>query len=131
MKAFERMEKLQQRRQEHQAKQAHRRESEPGPGKDDEKAESKGKRRRYGIKYYTFRYSVIFVRCIFSRRKGRARTASTNSQASRRNRLNSADSSYATSGDEQILSPNDNNSSRENLTSKENSRGMNPKLDIL
>lgn len=61
---------------------------------------------------------------VFSRRKGRARTTSTNSQASRRNRLNSADSSYATSGDEQMLSPNDNTSSRENLTtSKENSRG--------
>lgn len=51
MKAFERMEKLQQRRQEHQAKQAHRRESEPGPGKDEEKTESsKTKRRKYVFK---------------------------------------------------------------------------------
>lgn len=50
MKAFERMEKLQQRRQEHQAKQAHRRESEPGPGKDEDKTESsKIKRRKYVI----------------------------------------------------------------------------------
>lgn len=47
MKAFERMEKLQQRRQEHQAKQAHRRESEPGPGKEDDKNETKIKRRRF------------------------------------------------------------------------------------
>lgn len=126
MKAFERMEKLQQRRQEHQAKQAHRRESEPGPGKDEDKTEpSKIKRRRYVIplKFKNRYHKTIFVHC---RRKGRARTASTNSQATRRNRLNSADSSYATSGDEQMLSPNnDNTSSRENLTtSKENSRGM-------
>ncbi|KAF2902327.1 hypothetical protein ILUMI_03865, partial [Ignelater luminosus] len=88
MKAFERMERQQQRKQEHQAKQAHRRESEPGPlAKDDDRSEPKAKRRR---------------------RKGRSRTVSTNSQA-RRNRLNSADSSYATSGDECLLSPNDNN----------------------
>lgn len=88
MKAFERMERQEQRKQEHQAKQAHRRESEPTPiTKDDDKSsEPKIKRRR---------------------RKGRARTVSTNSQ-SRRNRLNSADSSYATSGDECLLSPNDN-----------------------
>lgn len=46
MKAFERMERLQQRRQEHQAKQAHRRESEPTPGKDEDKNDSKVKRRK-------------------------------------------------------------------------------------
>uniref|UniRef100_A0A1Y1NA62 SET domain-containing protein n=1 Tax=Photinus pyralis TaxID=7054 RepID=A0A1Y1NA62_PHOPY len=85
MKAFERMEKQEQRRQEHQAKQAHRRESEPCPSKDDDKMDSKVKRRR---------------------RKGRARTISTNSQ-SRQNRLNSSDSLYATSGDECMLSPTD------------------------
>lgn len=73
---------------------------------------------------------MIFL--LFFRRKGRARTTSTNSQASRRNRLNSADSSYATSGDEQMLSPNDNTSSRENLAmSKENSRGMFHKSNVL
>ncbi|KAK4876057.1 hypothetical protein RN001_012479 [Aquatica leii] len=86
MKAFERMEKQEQRRQEHQAKQAHRRESEPCPSlKDEDLKESKIKRRR---------------------RKGRARTVSTNSQA-RQNRLNSSDSLYATSGDECMLSPTD------------------------
>ncbi|KAF5306980.1 hypothetical protein FQR65_LT07203 [Abscondita terminalis] len=86
MKAFERMEKQEQRRQEHQAKQAHRRESEPCPSlKDEDLKDSKIKRRR---------------------RKGRARTVSTNSQV-RQNRLNSSDSLYATSGDECMLSPTD------------------------
>ncbi|KAK5645040.1 hypothetical protein RI129_006340 [Pyrocoelia pectoralis] len=85
MKAFERLEKQEQRRQEHQAKQAHRRESEPCPSKEDDRSDCKVKRRR---------------------RKGRARTISTNSQ-SRQNRLNSSDSLYATSGDECMLSPSD------------------------
>lgn len=71
--------------------------------------------------------NYIKAMCIFDlntfRRKGRSRTVSTNSQA-RRNRLNSADSSYATSGDECLLSPNDNQvlsnkDSCENSPSKE------------
>ncbi|XP_022918651.1 myb-like protein X isoform X2 [Onthophagus taurus] len=89
MKAIERMEKQEQRKQEHQAKQANRRESEPLPGgKDEEKNLGRGKRRK---------------------RKGRTRTLSTNSQQGRRNRLNSADSAHATSSDETLLSPNDQN----------------------
>lgn len=85
LRAIEQMEKADQKKQEHQAKQAHRRESEPGPNsKDDEKQEPKVKRRR---------------------RRGRARTTSTNAQT-RRSRLNSTDS-YMTSGDENLLSPND------------------------
>lgn len=87
LKAIEKMEKAESRKQEHQAKQAaHRRESEPGPNnnKEDDKQEPKMKRRR---------------------RKGRARTISQS--ATRRNRLNSTDS-YMTSGDENLLSPNDN-----------------------
>lgn len=87
LRAIEKMEKAESRKQEHQAKQAaHRRESEPGPNnsKDDEKQEPRMKRRR---------------------RKGRARTVSQS--ATRRNRLNSADS-YLTSGDENLLSPTDN-----------------------
>lgn len=83
LRAIEQMEKAESRKQEHQAKQAHRRESEPGPTpKEEEKQEPKLKRRR---------------------RKGRARTTS---QSARRNRLNSTDS-YMTSGDENMLSPND------------------------
>lgn len=46
MKAFERMERLQQRKQEHQAKQAHRRESDPAPISKEEDREPKLKRRR-------------------------------------------------------------------------------------
>lgn len=87
LRAIEKMEKAESRKQEHQAKQAaHRRESEPGPNssKEEEKQEPKIKRRR---------------------RKGRARTVSQS--ATRRNRLNSTDS-YMTSGDENLLSPNDN-----------------------
>ncbi|XP_018575451.1 uncharacterized protein LOC108914194 isoform X2 [Anoplophora glabripennis] len=83
LRAIEQMEKAESRKQEHQAKQAHRRESEPGPTpKEEDKQEPKLKRRR---------------------RKGRARTTS---QSARRNRLNSTDS-YMTSGDENMLSPND------------------------
>lgn len=85
LRAIEQMEKAESRKQEHQAKQAHRRESEPGPNpKEEEKQEPKMKRRR---------------------RKGRARTVS---QSARRNRLNSTDS-YLTSGDENLLSPTDSN----------------------
>lgn len=91
LKAIEKMEKAESRKQEHQAKQAaHRRESEPGPNKEEEKQEPKMKRRR---------------------RKGRARTVSQS--ATRRNRLNSTDS-YMTSGDENLLSPNDNSQSSSN-----------------
>jgi adenosine/AMP kinase len=86
LRAIAQMEKADQRKQEHQAKQAHRRESEPGPGKDEDKVEPKLKRKR---------------------RKGRARTSSTNTPTNRRNRLNSTDS-YLTSGDETLLSPHDN-----------------------
>ncbi|XP_057663470.1 uncharacterized protein LOC130898292 isoform X1 [Diorhabda carinulata] len=85
LKAIEKMEKAESRKQEHQAKQAHRRESEPNPEKkEEEKQEPKLKRRR---------------------RKGRARTISQS--ASRRNRLNSTDSYMTTSGDENLLSPTD------------------------
>ncbi|XP_076266838.1 SET domain-containing protein upSET isoform X1 [Rhynchophorus ferrugineus] len=85
LRAIEQMEKADQKKQEHQAKQAHRRESEPGPNfKEDERQEPKVKRRR---------------------RRGRARTTSTNAHV-RRSRLNSTDS-YITSGDENMLSPND------------------------
>ncbi|CAG9760849.1 unnamed protein product [Ceutorhynchus assimilis] len=83
LKAIEQMEKADQKKQEHQAKQAHRRESEPGPGKDEEKPE----------------------KVIRRRRRGRARTTSTNAQT-RRTRLNSSES-YMTSGDENLLSPNE------------------------
>ncbi|CAG9822140.1 unnamed protein product [Phaedon cochleariae] len=89
LRAIEQMEKAESRKQEHQAKQAHRRESEPGPGpapgpKEEDRQEPKVKQRR--------------------RRKGRSRTVS---QSARRNRLNSTDS-YMTSGDENmLLSPND------------------------
>lgn len=88
LRAIEKMEKAESRKQEHQAKQAaHRRESEPGPNnsKEEDKQEPKMKRRR---------------------RKGRARTVSQS--ATRRNRLNSTDSYMTTSGDENLLSPNDN-----------------------
>lgn len=94
LRAIEQMEKADQRKQEHQAKQAHRRESEPNPIQKDD-MEPKMKRRR---------------------RKGRARTSSTNtsqtqSSNNRRNRLNSTDSCI-TSGDETLLSPtNDSNQS--------------------
>lgn len=81
MKAIERMERLEQRKQEHKEKQAHRRESEPAI-KDDDKCSSKIKRRK---------------------RKGRARTISTSQR--RRNRLDSADSFHATSSDDTLLSP--------------------------
>ncbi|XP_030761841.1 uncharacterized protein LOC115886711 isoform X2 [Sitophilus oryzae] len=85
LRAIEQMEKADQKKQEHQAKQAHRRESEPGPNaKEEDKQEPKIKRRR---------------------RRGRARTTSTNAQV-RRSRLNSTDS-YVTSGDENLLSPNE------------------------
>lgn len=89
MKAIERMERQEQRKQENQAKQAHRRESEPSPcNRDEEKCPiTRAKRRK---------------------RKGRARTVSTNSQTGRRNRLDSADSLQATSSDETLLSPSDN-----------------------
>lgn len=60
MKAFERMEKLQQRRQEHQAKQAHRRESEPCPGKEDDKNETKIKRRRFVLNK---KYLLVKIFC--------------------------------------------------------------------
>ncbi|XP_072385367.1 uncharacterized protein upSET isoform X3 [Diabrotica undecimpunctata] len=84
LRAIDQMEKAQSRKQEHQAKQAHRRESEPNPEKkEEEKQEPRLKRRR---------------------RKGRARTVSQS--AARRNRLNSTDS-YMTSGDENLLSPNE------------------------
>ncbi|CAH1976738.1 unnamed protein product [Acanthoscelides obtectus] len=86
LRAIEQMEKAESRKQEHKEKQAHRRESEPGPTtpKEEDKQQEgpKAKRRR---------------------RKGRARTVS---QSARRNRLNSTDS-YMTSGDENMLSPND------------------------
>ncbi|CAH1099752.1 unnamed protein product [Psylliodes chrysocephalus] len=86
LRAIEQMEKAESRKQEHQAKQAHRRESEPNPAqKEEEKQEPKLKRRR---------------------RKGRARTVSQS--AARRNRLNSTDSYMTTSGEENLLSPNDN-----------------------
>ncbi|KAJ8938710.1 hypothetical protein NQ318_007998 [Aromia moschata] len=85
LRAIEQMEKAESRKQEHQAKQAHRKESEPTPvPKEEDKQEPKLKRRK---------------------RKGRARTTS---QSARRNRLNSTDS-YLTSGDENMLSPNDSN----------------------
>ncbi|RZC35224.1 SET domain containing protein, partial [Asbolus verrucosus] len=86
LRAIAQMEKADQRKQEHQAKQAHRRESEPAPGKDEDKIEPKMKRKR---------------------RKGRARTTSTNTPGNRTNRLNSTDS-YLTSSDETLLSPHDN-----------------------
>lgn len=54
---------------------------------------------------------------MFHRRKGRSRTISVNSQ--RRNRLNSADSSYATSGDEMLLSPSDHAHSKDSTSSKD------------
>ncbi|XP_064211285.1 uncharacterized protein upSET isoform X2 [Tribolium castaneum] len=105
LRAIAQMEKADQRKQEHQAKQAHRRESEPGPGKDEDKAEPKMKRKR---------------------RKGRARTSSTHTPASRRNRLNSTDS-YLTSGDETLLSPHDsappNRPSMKDTEYKENTQG--------
>nr|CAI5865072.1 unnamed protein product [Callosobruchus analis] len=86
LRAIEQMEKAESRKQEHKEKQAHRRESEPGPTtpKEEEKHQEgpRAKRRR---------------------RKGRARTVS---QSARRNRLNSTDS-YMTSGDENMLSPNE------------------------
>lgn len=85
LRAIAQMEKADQRKQEHQAKQAHRRESEPGPGKEEDKSEPKVKRKR---------------------RKGRMRAASTQGN-NRRHRLNSTDS-YMTSGDETLLSPHDN-----------------------
>lgn len=95
LRAIEQMEKAESRKQEHQAKQAHRRESEPGPNpKEEDKQEPKLKRRR---------------------RKGRARTTS---QSARRNRLNSTDS-YMTSGDENMLSPNDGNQATNRLSMKE------------
>lgn len=81
MKAIERMERLEQRKQEHQAKAAHRRESEPAL-KEEDKSSTKVKRRK---------------------RKGRARTVSTSQR--RRNRLDSADSFHATSSDDTLLSP--------------------------
>lgn len=46
LRAIAQMEKADQRKQEHQAKQAHRRESEPGPGKEEDKTEPKLKRKR-------------------------------------------------------------------------------------
>lgn len=98
LRAIEKMEKAESRKQEHQAKQAaHRRESEPGPNnpKEDDKHEPRMKRRR---------------------RKGRARTVSQS--ATRRNRLNSTDS-YMTSGDENLLSPNDNSQPPTHKSEKE------------
>ncbi|XP_044755691.1 uncharacterized protein LOC123314454 isoform X2 [Coccinella septempunctata] len=86
LRAIEQMEKANQRKQEHkQTKHVQRRESEPSPySKEEEKtADLKQKRKR----------------------KGRARTTSTHS-TTRRDRLNSGDS-YFTSGDENMLSPND------------------------
>lgn len=91
LRAIEQMEKADQKKQEHKhtTKQVHRRESEPSPAenkdKEDEKIHSDQRMKR-------------------KRRKGRARTVSTNS--TRRDRLNSADS-YVTSSDEVLLSPND------------------------
>lgn len=106
------MEKADQRKQEHQAKQAHRRESEPGPNvkekeKEEEKCEPKVKRRRF---VGTAFVSRTFAKRAHFRRKGRSRTVSTNAQNNqRRNRLNSTDS-YLTSGDEALLSPTTNDS---------------------
>ncbi|KAH1009288.1 hypothetical protein HUJ04_001663 [Dendroctonus ponderosae] len=100
LRAIEQMEKADQKKQEHQAKQANRRESEPGPTpKEEEKTEPKMKRRR---------------------RRGRARTTSTNAQ-SRRSRLNSTDS-YMTSGDENLLSPTDSLHSNRQSEKEENSK---------
>lgn len=100
LRAIEQMEKADQKKQEHQAKQAHRRESEPGPTpKEEEKTEPKMKRRR---------------------RRGRARTTSTNTQ-SRRSRLNSTDS-YMTSGDENLLSPTDSLHSNRQSEKEENNK---------
>lgn len=53
LRAIAQMEKADQRKQEHQAKQAHRRESEPGPGKEEDKLEPKLKRKRYDMVLYT------------------------------------------------------------------------------
>lgn len=85
LRAIEQMEKANQRKQEHkQTKHVQRRESEPSPySKDEEKTMDLKQKRK---------------------RKGRARTTSTHS--TRRDRLNSGDS-YFTSGDENMLSPND------------------------
>ncbi|XP_066157225.1 microtubule-associated protein 1B isoform X1 [Euwallacea fornicatus] len=101
LRAIAQMEKADQKKQEHQAKQAHRRESEPGPNlKEEEKIEPATKIKR-------------------RRRRGRARTTSSNAQT-RRSRLNSTDS-YMTSGDENLLSPNEsslNRSSTRDATDK-------------
>ncbi|XP_050310082.1 inactive histone-lysine N-methyltransferase 2E-like isoform X2 [Anthonomus grandis grandis] len=102
LRAIEQMEKAESKKQEHQAKQANRRESEPGANnnppapKEEEKPEPKAKRRR---------------------RRGRARTTSTSTAHTRRSRLNSTDS-YMTSGDENLLSPNDSGSA---VAAKDNS----------
>ncbi|KAL3268938.1 hypothetical protein HHI36_008025 [Cryptolaemus montrouzieri] len=86
LRAIEQMEKADQRKQEHkQTKQVQRRDSEPSPHSKDEEKSSEAKQKR-------------------RRRKGRARTTSTHS--ARRDRLNSGDS-YFTSGDENMLSPNE------------------------
>ncbi|XP_044727517.1 inactive histone-lysine N-methyltransferase 2E isoform X2 [Chrysoperla carnea] len=86
MKAFERLEKQEQRKQESKTRQAHRRESDP-PLIDHSINEMRSKRKK---------------------RKGRARTISTNSSSNlnmsikRRTRVNSTDS-YMTSGDDSSL----------------------------
>ncbi|KAL1494317.1 hypothetical protein ABEB36_009932 [Hypothenemus hampei] len=98
LRAIEQMEKADQKKQEHQAKQAHRRESEPGPTqKEEDKPEPTAKVKR-------------------RRRRGRARTTSTSAQA-RRSRLNSTDS-YVTSGDENLLSPNEGTATRRKSSDK-------------
>lgn len=86
MKAFERLEKQEQRKQESKTRQAHRRESDP-PLIDHSLNEMRSKRKK---------------------RKGRSRTISTNSSSNlnlsikRRTRVNSTDS-YMTSGDDSSL----------------------------
>jgi histone-lysine N-methyltransferase MLL5 len=60
LRAIAQMEKADQRKQEHQAKQAHRRESEPGPGKDEDKVEPKLKRKRF-VKIGRFKKCVFLL----------------------------------------------------------------------
>lgn len=100
MKAIERMEKADQRKQELQARQAQRKDNDPSdhpihqPQKQHVNKQENGDTEREA------------VRTRRKKRKGRARTISTNSQSStrRRTRVNSTDS-YMTSGDESLLSP--------------------------
>lgn len=90
MKAFERLEKAEQRKQEVQARNAQRKESGGAQSDEDSHGPTPTK-----LKQQTPECRLPLRR---KRRKGRARTTST-SQSSRRSRLNSADSDLS-SGDE-------------------------------